>query len=356
MNSSMLSSGSRRGGRLALYLPLIAFLVAAIGWSALWLYGRYRVTQEIEAAFLREAARGREWTCPNQSITGYPFRIVLRCDQPRFKGTAGAGSLEGQLKSLTVIAMTASALSAAHVITEAEGPLTLRDSGDGGGLTMTWKTARSSVRGASSRLERFSLEVEAPVISVSAPGFQELKISGEKLGLHLAEGTNQAEPNTYNLAFNIDKLVAPPLDLLVGNRDAGDLAFDARLQKVAAINRQDWRASLETWRLGGGTMRVEKLRVAKGAPRFEARGDLQLDEARRLAGRLDAEFVNADQLLRQFGIGGNAGGLIGALLGGGAPGSQTRAERSMRLPLVLGDGRVSVGPFRIPGLTLRPLY
>jgi hypothetical protein len=28
----------------------------------------------------------------------------------------------------------------------------------------------------------------------------------------------------------------------------------------------------------------------------------------------------------------------------------------LRLPLVLGDGRLAVGPFRLPGVTLRPLY
>ncbi len=76
---------------------------------------------------------------------------------------------------------------------------------------------------------------------------------------------------------------------------------------------------------------------------------------RRLQGRLDASFVNAGAILQQFGIGGGAGGLVGALLGGGRRNGEAR-DSVMRLPLVLDGGRIAVGPFRVPGLQLRPLY
>ncbi|MGL5114529.1 MAG: DUF2125 domain-containing protein, partial [Beijerinckiaceae bacterium] len=295
--------------------------------------------------------------CPDRAIDGYPFRIVLRCSNPTFRGEPGRRDLvEGKLGALTVIATTAGALSLAHVIAEAEGPLVVSEAGQGR-MTMNWKTARASFRGTPSRLERVSLDMEQPTTVLSIAGVQEFSFSSEKLEAHVREGTDPANPDTYDVSLRLARLVAPPLDFLTGNRDAGDLELDGRVLRLATIDRRDWRASLETWRNAGGTFRVERLKLAKGAPRLEAKGDLQLDGERRLAGRLDAEFVNADVLLRQFGIGGNAGGILGALLGGGQPRAQTGAtERSMRLPMTLGGGRISVGPFRVPGVELRPLY
>jgi hypothetical protein len=349
----MTHSTTARGGRAWLYLPFVLLLLVALAWTGLWFYGRHRIGFELDNYFAREATRGRVWSCPDRVIEGYPFRIVLRCSNPIFRSEQGArGLVEGQLGALTVIATTAGAFNLAHVIAEAEGPLVVSDAGQGR-MTMTWKTARASFRGTPSRLERVSLDLEQSETVFAVAGFQEMKLSSDRLEAHVREGVDPASPNTYDVAIRVERFAAPPLDFLTGNRDAGDLEVDGRVLRLAGIDRRDWRASLETWRNAGGTFRIERLKFAKGAPRLEAKGDLQLDAERRLAGKLDAEFVNADLLLRQFGIGGDVGGVLGALLGGGRPRSN---DRTMRLPLTLGGGRVSVGPFRIPGLELRPLY
>jgi hypothetical protein len=345
-----------RPRRLALYLPFALLLLVALGWSAFWFYGRSRVNGEIDAFLARQASLGREWSCPNRSIGGFPFRIEGRCTDPSYRERRADGEVAGSLKGLTVVATTAGAFDLAHVITEFEGPLTVKAPGLPDTVT-TWRTARSSIRGGVSRLERASLEVENPTVAIAGAGAQ---WSAEKLTAHLREGVDPAQPGAYDLAIRLDRAAAPELDALLGSADPFNLELDSRVLKAGAIDRRDWRQTIENWRANGGTLRIEQLKLSKGAPRVEAKGDLRLDEQRRVEGQLDASFVNAGALLQQFGLGGGGGGgLLGALLGGGrrpANAEAPRRETTMRLPLTLEGGRVAVGPIRIPGLLLRPLY
>jgi hypothetical protein len=339
-----------RPRRLGLYLPFTLLLLIALGWSAVWFYGRHRINQEIDAFLARQASLGREWSCPDRRIGGFPFRIEGRCTDPSYRQRTAEGEAQGSLKGLTVVATTAGALNLAHVITEFEGPLTVRAPGLPESVT-TWRSARSSIRGGIDRLERLSIEIEAPVVTVGGARW-----SAERLTAHLREGVDPAQPGAYDLAVRLDKAAIPEADALLASAEPVNLELDSRVLRIGALDRQDWRRSIEAWRANGGTIRIERLRLAKGAPRIEATGDLRLDEQRRVEGRLDANFINAGAILQQFGVGGGPAGLIGALLGGGRRPDAERREPAVRLPLTLEGGRVAVGPFRIPGLQLRPLY
>jgi hypothetical protein len=346
-----------------LYLPLLALFLLALAWTGLWFYGRMKVTEVLDQFFLNQAQIGRNWSCPERSIAGYPFRIELRCKQPTYSMTVGPNhTVRGSLGGLTVIATTAGAYNLAHVIGEFDAPLVVEDSHFGKKVSH-WKTARASFRGHANRLDRVSLEIDAPRTSVDINGEAAFQSSAEKLEFHLAEATDEAAGGAFNIALDVSKAVIPQADKLLNSADPIDFIIQGRLLKLSGIDRRDWRQSIENWRLGGGTIRVDVIKLQKGLPRVEAKGDLRLDESRRLSGRLDASFVNAEALLQQFGIGGGGGGLLGALLGGGrppaggnAPAGTARPERVMRLPLVIENGRVGVGPFRIPGFQMQPIY
>lgn len=346
--------GASRPRRLWLYLPFALLLLIALGWSAVWLYGRHRISAELDTFFARQASLGREWSCPNRSIGGFPFRIEGRCADPSYRQRTAEGEATGSLKGLTVVATTAGAFNLGHVITEFEGPLLVQAAGLPNTVT-TWKTARSSIRGGVNRLEQASIEVESPVVTIDGGA----RWSADKVSAHLREGADPAAPGAYDLAVRIAGAAVPDVDALMNSADPVNLELDARLLKLGRIDHRDWRQTVENWRASGGALKIEQLKLSKGAPRLEAKGDLRLDEQRRPAGQLDASFVNAGAILQQFGIGGGASSLVGALLGGGrrpAPGEGQRREMTMRLPLTLEGGRVAVGPIRVPGLQLRPLY
>jgi len=340
--------------RLWLYLPFVLLTLAALGWTGFWFYGRHRINAEIDSLLARQASLGREWSCPNRSITGFPFRIQGRCTEPSYRQNLPDGSVaSGSLKGLTVVATAAAGIDLAHVITEFEGPLVVRAPG-APDATATWRTARSSLRGGADRLERVSLEIENPVVAIGAEDGP--RWSADKLSAHLRQSVDPAAPGSYDIALRIDRAAIPEADALIANADPINLELDSRVFKAAQIDRNDWRQAIENWRANGGTLRIEQLKLSKGAPRLEATGDLSLDDQRRLQGRLDASFVNAGAVLQQFGLGGGAGALMGALLGGGRRAEAPRRETTMRLPLTLENGRVAIGPIRVPGVQLRPLY
>jgi hypothetical protein len=345
-----------------LYWPFLGLLVLVLGWTGLWFYGRTKVSAVLDQFFERQAKDGRNWACPERSLSGYPFRIELRCSQPTFSIVPGQGqTIRGSLGALSVVATTAGAFNLAHVIGAFEAPLVVEDS-ILGKTTSSWKTAQASFRGHANRLERVSVEIIEPRTKLEFAGESGFQSGAEKLEIHLREAPDASDGGAYDLSAEITRAAIPPLDVLLGSSDPLNVSLQGRLLKISGIDRRDWRQSLENWRLGGGTLRVDSFKIQKGAPRVEAKGDLRLDETRRLSGRLDANFVNADALLQQLGLGGGgggAGGLLGALLGGGRPapaGSQARPERVMRLPLVIENGRVGVGPFRIPGFQMKPVY
>jgi len=85
-----------------------------------------------------------------------------------------------------------------------------------------------------------------------------------------------------------------------------------------------------------------------------------LDDAHRLAGRVELQMTGLGPLLQRFGVSpGNAaiGGRLGGLLGGrGQSGqNQSGAKGALRLPLDLNQGRAMIGPMRLP-VVLNPLY
>jgi hypothetical protein len=351
--------------RLGLYLPFVGLLVLALGWTALWFYGRHRTAQEMDLFMVRQAGMGRVWSCPERRISGYPFRIEIRCAKPTFQQSeeeARGGSARlpttGSLEALTAVATTAGALTMGHVIMEFASPLRVVREGVSD-MSMSWESARSSVSGSLSRLDRASLDVLKPDVSITVAGAVVFRARADKLDLHLREASGQPA-GTFDLALSLVNAATPQLDSIMGNADPFNASFDGRVFGLTGIDRRDWKATLDTWRASGGVMRVERLALAKGAPRAEAKGEMRLDEERRMMGQLDATFVNADALLRQFGL--NAmEGLIGSVLGnlGGRrnepPGTPPR-ERMMRLPITFQDGRVAVGPLRLPGVRLQPLY
>src|SRR4051794_39018185 len=58
---------------------LLAVVILAAGWTAIWFYAAERANTAIAGWLEREARVGRVYTCGSQSLRGYPFRIEVRC-------------------------------------------------------------------------------------------------------------------------------------------------------------------------------------------------------------------------------------------------------------------------------------
>src|SRR3984885_16118331 len=70
----------RRRWPWVIFTTLAAVIVLAVVWSWLWYYAASIADRALAGWIDREAALGRVYACETQSIGGFPFSIVTRCD------------------------------------------------------------------------------------------------------------------------------------------------------------------------------------------------------------------------------------------------------------------------------------
>lgn len=343
------SGPERRVSRKGLYVPLAILAVAMLGWSGFWFFAKSKTSAVMDAWIAREERLGRHWTCPDRAIGGFPFRIDISCVQPTFtskiEGRQGSGSLGG-------LAVTARAVDPKQVIAVFASPLKVAAE-TGETAELSFANARASYRGTPGAVDSMSLELEQPVAILSASGIQPQKISAQKTEFHLRRAPG-ADPAT-DLALSSTGVNSDLLNALTADAAPGALELRATVTRFAPAPPKDWRETLETWRQADGEARFERISLTKGPIILNLSGNLRLDDQRRPEGEIAGTAAGATQILRAFGIdlGGGAGGLIGALLGGSAKASNA-PQKALPFSIRMDQGRMYIGP--IPGPRLRPLY
>jgi hypothetical protein len=352
----------RRRGRLGLFLPFILLALAALLWSAGWFYIRDRAGREIDAWLAREASAGRAWTCADRSITGYPFRLELRCGSVALARSDGGFTL-GPLTVLVQI------YQPRHALFEATGPFRVRQ----GDLTgeAGWSALRGSFHGAADGFVRASLVLDAPRMEVGGAVPEPVRVSAQHLELHARPTPGRFDSDgAVDISLRLAQALAPAADVLTGNSDPADLALDATLTRATVLRTGTVARELETWRRAEGNLEIAGLSLVKGASRVQAKGSLDIDEAHRPAGQIDLRAAGVETLIggivgQRYGAdrGALVGNLIGGLLGGlakprGAEAASAAGEVALKPlpPLRLADGRLLFGPFQIPNVRLAPLY
>jgi hypothetical protein len=339
------SPRSRKG----LYIPLVLFVLACLGWTGFWYFARSKAIEVMDAWMAREARLGRTWSCPERAIGGFPFRFEVTCAGPAFTSSEpsrlGSGSLGG-------LAVTARVVDPKQVIAAFTGPLKWT-SEVGDSLEMTFASARASYRGSAQALEDLGLDFDKPALTWQAPGLQPQTLSAGKAEFHMRR--TPGDEVATDIALIASAMQSDLLNVILSENSPGRIDLRTRLTKLMPSPPRNWRETLELWRVAGGEARVEKLNLAKGPLTLDATGTLRLDEARRLEGEVAGQAQGIDVLLRAFGMGpgGGAGGLLGAILGGGRPNAPAQ-PKPLPFSLRFAEGRMFIGP--IPGPRLRPLF
>ncbi|MDP4022448.1 DUF2125 domain-containing protein [Methylobacterium sp. NEAU 140] len=352
---------SRRYGRLGLFLPYILLLVVAVLWSAGWFYIRGRAEREMDAWLAREAGAGRTWTCADRSVTGYPFRIELRC---------AAVTLERSDSRFRLGPITAAAqvYQPRLVLFEAQGPFHVEQ----GDLTgdATWTGLQGSFHGAETGFTRASLVIDGPKVTVAGAEPQPIAIAGRHLELHArpTPGRFDAE-GAVDVSLQLAQAAIPDLDALTGTDTPADISLDATITRATVFGTGAVPRELERWREAGGSLDLTALSLAKGAQRVQAKGTITLDAAHRPAGQIDLRAAGVDALIGGIvgqSLGSDKGALVGQLVGGllglgsrraeaGAPQPEGTPLKALP-PLRLVDGRILFSGFPIPNVRLPALY
>jgi hypothetical protein len=308
------------------------------------------VTSGIDRWLEQERARGVVIACANRTVGGYPFRLEIRCDTVTYQRPATRGqTLTATLGPVVIIGQPH---TPSHVIIQSDGPLQLANT-DGSRAEMRWEALEASRRAPGGVLERFSLDVRKPVLSVTGPGGV-TNLAAAKLEGHLRRNpTRDAAERAGDVFLQVSQLVSADLDALLGDPNASDVELQLTTLQFPLLTGGLTPDALEAWRQAGGKTDLTRLSIRKGVKRLEATGWFGIDEQKRPAGRIEPAALNIDQI-GGIRLRGGVMDMAAALSGRAAP-AQPDAARPLPA-LDIREGRLFFGPIRLPGAAFTPLY
>lgn len=367
----MMPTGAARRRRIwPLAVPLIVLAIAAAAWSAFWYSAANQAERLINEWLEREARLNRIYDCGERSIEGFPFHIVLHCDEAR----AQLNNLQPVLGlNLSDVEVTAYLYQPTLLVADFSGPLAIGEPNQAPRMIADWTQARTTVRGMPRSPERISISMDKPVFERVTDNGRERIFVGEhvEFGARLVSGTPTDRP-LLDVAAKVVATSAPGVHPLA--REPIDAEIDTRLHGLKDFAPKSWPDRFREIQAAGGRIEVRSIRMKQGEWLAIGSGSIGLSPAGRLNGEMIVTVAGLDKLMKQLGVEyvarnervNSAIGMLNQLVPGlgdvarehapaGAAagltllGEQTELEgrKATRLPLRFDDGAVSLGPVPI---------
>lgn len=322
-------------------LPLAAVGVAVAGWSLVWHWGAGRAEDLVQRWLASEAANGRVIQCGERTRGGYPFRMEITCSRPVVELRDEVRPYQTyRFERLHVVSQI---WAPGHVIAEATGPVVVTTEGDPAVTTANWRLFQASARLAIGRYESTSAQAEA--LEIIRNG--EVLVRASRAELHTRP--NQSDPISVDV---VSRLAAARFgEAVVAPVDAEVQLVLRRLLRSPSLPLP---LTPRQWQAAGGSVDVVLLRLTQGEALGIARGNVRLTPDGKPEGQIELRVANAEAAIQASGY--------GATLGPFATGALTIASRpadvegrpGRMLTLRAADGRLQIGPVRIPLPTLLP--
>lgn len=273
----------KRGARRFKALMALA-LAGVVAWSVLWFVAATIVDRQIEKAEIAAGTSGTTIACVHRDISGFPFRIEVRCKDGSHVGN-GRDTV-----TVAGLAVTALVYNPSRVIAEVRGPVTL---GGEGGLRFAadWSLAHASARldlgeGA---LERFDAEVVDFVLE--AVGAGELRMAEVDVNVR----RNPQSPDDVDFAASLDRLVP------FSGGEPARITLQGRLEGAAGLLKGDAQSVLQRALSGSLPLVIDTVQLDSAGLRVAANGNLTLGRDGKLDGKLDVAVSGHDKGLPYVG-------------------------------------------------------
>jgi hypothetical protein len=298
---SDLSLAPRRRPLWRLFIMPVLLVIAALGWSAFWFYSASQVDSASDAWRAREAKSGRVYDCAKRSVTGFPFRLEVRCDGVSVSLSSQTAEQAPVTAKLGEILVVAQVYDPKLLIAEFTAPATIYDRGQQPSMTVNWRTARSSVVGLPGVPQRASIVFDDPSIDRVNGAVQAPLARAKHIELHgrLAEGSALDRPVIETVlkiergsVHEVHPLLAEPFDadartMLSGLKDFAPKPWPQRFREIQAA---------------GGHVEIVQSRIAQGDLIAVAAGTLGLSVNGRLDGELQMTVAGIEKVIPALGI------------------------------------------------------
>jgi hypothetical protein len=303
MSDMTLAPRRRRLWRL--FLMPVLLLIAATAWSAFWSFAASEVDGKTDAWRAQEAKAGRVYDCAKRTVSGFPFRLEVRCEDASVSLIAQtAGQTTGQAPitaKLGEILVVAQVYDPKLLIAEFTAPAALTDGGGQFSTSVNWSKARASVVGLPAVPQRASIVFDDPEIARLDGSMQTTLARAKHIELHgrVAESSGLDHPVIETVLKiesgslrDVHPLLAQPFDadvrtLLSGVRDFSPKPWPQRFREIQAA---------------GGHVEIAQSRIAQDDLVAVATGTLGLTADGRLDGELQMTVAGLERVIPALGI------------------------------------------------------
>ncbi|MDP1739392.1 MAG: DUF2125 domain-containing protein [Caulobacter sp.] len=279
-------SPARKPNRTGLFLPWLAFLLLAVGWSIGWFRLKEEAITRMDAAVAQLRAQGYPVAWETRTVGGFPFRLDVTLTGARIAEPSGWAIAMPRLKTEAWI------YRLDHWMLVAPDGVTLSRP-DGGAVLVRAEALRASLTGFDSHPPRLSVEGVGLAFD-TGPGAKPYLIeSAERLELHLRPGPD----DQGGVLFRVDgaRLRLKGLPARVAQGRPVSMMWDLTLSRMSAFKGQSWPSAVRRWQGAGGaiTVRAAELRGGDALLTGEG-GPLTVGDDGLLRGRINATLKDAD--------------------------------------------------------------
>ena len=284
---------TRKSGRLGLYIPFALLILAAIAWSAFWLWSRGEVRSRMDAAVADLARAGYQVSWKDRSQGGYPFRMDLTLHDVRIREPSGWALEVPDLEAEAFL------YSPGHWILAAPQGLTFVRP-VGGPVLVKGEMIRASLTDFDKTPPSFSLEAVKPTFQ-PAPGAQPFSLSAaDRVEFHLRAGPDD-EGGVFAKLDNGKAQLSGLFARIAGDKPIS-IQWNSTLSKMSAFHGSDWAQMVRAWSDAGGQISVRQAGVTAGDALIGANGGtLGVGRDGRLTGVLNVTLRQAPKALGVMG-------------------------------------------------------
>lgn len=271
---------------------LIAALVAVMAlWSAFWYSASVAAGKVLDRVERRSVEMGRDVSCENRTVSGFPFHIEVSCGQAGLEAQD-----QGIAADIDAVRSVALLYKPGLVITEADGPLTVKLSpaaGLSGELVGRWKTARSSVSAGLSGLKRASFVAEEVEVSATSrsnlAGLEQVLLKDAQLHLR----PNPDAPADFDVALTVSDVLTTRFGRAL---PAMDMRLQATARNVGEALGFDPDMLIRTWLDNGGSLNVASVSFSSLGFAATASGPVTVSEEGLVSGKVRLEISGMENL------------------------------------------------------------
>jgi hypothetical protein len=281
-------------------MPVLVLLAAA-AWSVFWFYAASQVEEQFDGWRSREARAGRAYDCGSRSVSGFPFRLEVRCKQPVVTLVAQTAARTQFTAHLDDILVVAQIYDPNRIIAEFTGPATVGERSDAPAFAADWSVGRASVVGLPASPQRVSMVFDKPSLDRISGSARVPLLRAGHLELHtrLLEGSLADRP-VIETALQLKAAALQDVHPVLAEPFDADIR--ALLRGLKDVAPKPWPDRFREIQAAGGRLDFTQSRVQQGDTIAVAAGALSLTPNGYLDGELTMTVAGLERVAPLLGL------------------------------------------------------